>query len=103
VRPERRVVHLEVIAGPPTGERAPMISPARAARTASGPSWMLATRDAWLCLAERTLGDWASTLRAAFLMLIALAGMIVLIGVVFGFGGVLLGALLGSLVLLLRG
>jgi hypothetical protein len=63
---------------------------------------MPATRDGWLRLAERTVGDWASTLRAAFFKLVGFAATIVLIGLAFGFGGVALGALVGAAVLLVR-
>jgi hypothetical protein len=42
------------------------------------------SRDDWLVLAERAVGDWASTLRSALLMLLVVAGAIMAVGVVFG-------------------
>jgi hypothetical protein len=56
------------------------------------------TRDGWWCLAERTVGDWASTLHTAFLMLAAIAASAMLIGIIFGFGGVALGLLIAATV-----
>ncbi|HEV8561737.1 MAG TPA: hypothetical protein VGR06_35905 [Actinophytocola sp.] len=94
-QPERRVVHLEVIAG---ADRAGGPPRARTGRPVTRSRSLPHTRDGWLCLAERTLGDWATTLHAAFLMLAAIAGFVVLIGLLFGFGGVALGALLGIMV-----
>ncbi len=92
--PERRTVHLEVISGPRAG--GPSTTGTRVAdRAQCRPARSLpTTRDGWLLLAERTVGNWASTLHGAFLMLAGIAGLIVLIGLVFGFGGVMLGALL---------
>ena len=98
-QPERRIVHLEVIAGTQVGGSPPhrrTRGTGRMTRRSRRP--LPTTRDGWLLLAERTLGDWASTLHGAFLMLAAVAGLIVLIGLVFGFGGVALGALLGVIV-----
>jgi hypothetical protein len=86
----RRTVRLELI----TEARLDSDLPRIMARTACGLRRnLLFTRHGWLCLAERALGDWATTLRAALLMLVGFAGVIVLIGVAFGLGGVVLGAL----------
>jgi hypothetical protein len=93
-RPERQVVHLEVIVDPPAGNQAPA---ARSVQPARELSWH---RDGWLRIAERGLGDWASSLRTAFLMLIGLAGIIVLIGLTFDFEGAALGTLLAVIVYL---
>ncbi|HWM06083.1 MAG TPA: hypothetical protein VNP92_27380 [Actinophytocola sp.] len=42
------------------------------------------SRDDWLVLAERAVGDWASTLRSALLILLVVAGAIMAVGIVFG-------------------
>jgi hypothetical protein len=94
-QPERRVVHLEVIAGADRPGGSPQAGTGRPVTRSRG---LPPTRDGWLRLAERTLGHWATTLHAAFLMLAAIAGFVVLIGLLFGFGGVALGALLGVMV-----
>ncbi|HEV2782299.1 MAG TPA: hypothetical protein VGX25_23150 [Actinophytocola sp.] len=94
-RRDRRVLRFELYTDHPVDDDLPLIMAFTQARTACGMRWqVLASRDGWLCLAERALGDWAVTLRAALLMLVGFAGAIVLIGVAFGFGGVVLGALL---------
>lgn len=93
---DRRILRFELITDPPAEQNQPDGRSLGPARTSCGVHWrLLASRDAWLCLAERALGDWATTLRAALLMLVAFAGAIVLIGVMCGLGGLLLGALLG--------
>ena len=58
------------------------------------------SRDAWLVLAERVVGDWAATLRAALLIVLAVAAAIMVIGIVFGAGPALATAILVLLVFL---
>lgn len=53
---------------------------------------LLVGRDRWLRLAEQVIGGWAPTLRVALLMMVAFVGLVVLVGVAFGFSGVILGA-----------
>lgn len=45
---------------------------------------LLTTKDGWLRIAELVIGDWASTLRRGFFLLLLLVGLIVTIGLVFG-------------------
>jgi hypothetical protein len=98
-RRDRRILRFELITDPAADTDRPQIS---AARTACGLRWhLLTSRDGWLCLAERALGDWASTLRVALLMLVGITGAVVLIGVAFGLGGLVLGGLLGAALYLL--
>jgi hypothetical protein len=92
--PKRRVLHLEVIEGEHAVE-SPSPRTRAVRRAAPGSRWGVpVTRDGWLCLAERTVGGWASTLHGALLMLAGIAGFAVLIGIIFGFGGVALGLLI---------
>jgi hypothetical protein len=56
-------------------------------------------RDRVLRIAEHAIGGWASTLRAAFLMMAIFVGVVVLVGVTLGFGGALVGALLSGIAL----
>jgi hypothetical protein len=42
------------------------------------------TRDDWLVLAERAVGDWAATLRTALLLVLAVAAGLTMIAVAFG-------------------
>lgn len=58
------------------------------------------SRDDWLVLAERVVGDWAATLRAALLMVLAVAAVIMVIGLVFGLGPALATAFLALIVFL---
>jgi hypothetical protein len=58
------------------------------------------SRDAWLVLAERAVGDWAATLRTALLLVLAVAAAIMVIGIVFGAGPALATAILALLVFL---
>lgn len=58
------------------------------------------SRDDWLVLAERVVGDWAATLRAALLLVLAVAAMLMVIGIVFGVGPALAIAFVALLVLL---
>lgn len=81
-------MHLEVIVDPNAAPRKPAV---RSVRPAPERQWH---RDGWLRIAERGLGEWASTLRVAFLMLVGLAGIVVLIGLAFGFEGAAIGAAL---------
>ena len=43
-----------------------------------------ASRDDWLVIAERVVGDWTSTLRAALLATLVVAAVLTTIGLVFG-------------------
>jgi hypothetical protein len=96
-------VHLELIAGPPVADYRPVIIPRRVASPQPSSWWyQLSSRAGWLWLAERTVGGLAYTLRTALLMLVGFAAIILLIGVVFGFGGVLLGGTLGLALLLVK-
>jgi hypothetical protein len=58
------------------------------------------SRDDWLVLAERVVGDWAATLRTALLLVLALAAAIMVIGLVFGLGAALATAFLALIPLL---
>jgi len=58
------------------------------------------SRDAWLVLAERVVGDWAATLRAALLLVLAVAAGIMVVAIVFGPGPALGAAILALLVFL---
>jgi hypothetical protein len=51
-------------------------------------------RDRFLRFAEQAIGDWGHTLRTAFLIVVAFIGVVVLVGVLFGFSGALVGAAL---------
>nr|WP_157527083.1 hypothetical protein [Kibdelosporangium sp. MJ126-NF4]CEL12901.1 hypothetical protein [Kibdelosporangium sp. MJ126-NF4]CTQ98585.1 hypothetical protein [Kibdelosporangium sp. MJ126-NF4] len=55
-------------------------------------------RTSWACLAERVLGGWPMTLRAALLLLIVLAGAGAVLVVVVGLSGTACVAGLGLLV-----
>ena len=70
------------------------------AHRASRPQLFPTSRDAWLVLAERVVGDWAATLRAALLLVLAVAAAIMVIGLVFGIGPALATAILALLVFL---
>ncbi|MPZ85089.1 MAG: hypothetical protein GEV28_33765 [Actinophytocola sp.] len=59
-----------------------------------------ASRDDWLVLAERVVGDWAATLRVAFLLVLAVAAVLTVIGLVFGPGIALASALIVLIVFL---
>jgi hypothetical protein len=59
-----------------------------------------ASRDDWLVLAERVVGDWAGTLRAALLLVLAVAAVIMAVGLLFGVGIALATAFLALLVFL---
>ncbi|HEU5470815.1 MAG TPA: hypothetical protein VFV67_09185 [Actinophytocola sp.] len=102
-RAVRRLVHLKVFAEPVEPDYPPVHIPRRPAHREDG-SWprLLATRDGWLWLAERTVGGLAATLRRAFLIMVGFLASIVLIGLVFGFTAVLLGLLVGVGLLLVR-
>jgi hypothetical protein len=63
----------------------------------------LVGRDRWLSVAEQLVGGWAPTLRAAFLIIVSFVGIVVLVGVMFGFGGVVVGVLASCLALYLAG
>ena len=66
----------------------------------SRPHLFPTSRDAWLVLAERAVGDWAATLRTALLLVLAVAAAIMVVGIVFGAGPALATAILALLVFL---
>jgi hypothetical protein len=71
------------VASTPDRRRQPVSGGAhRAARPHALPT----SRDDWLVLAERAVGDWAATLRAALLLFLAVAAVIMVIGIVAGVG-----------------
>lgn len=70
---------------------------------AEGALPQLVGRDRWLRLAEQVIGGWAATLRVALLMMVAFVGLVILVGVAFGFSGALLGALVSGVALYLVG
>jgi hypothetical protein len=97
----RRIVRLTAIADatpPPAAPRTDEVRPSgpRHARGRSLPS----SRDDWLVLAERVVGDWAATLRSALLLGLAVTAVIMVIGLVFGTGAALATTFLALLVFL---
>jgi hypothetical protein len=58
------------------------------------------TRDDWLVLAERVVGDWAATLRTALLLVLAVAAVLTTVAVAFGPQPALAAAFLAFLVFL---
>ncbi|HEV7649201.1 MAG TPA: hypothetical protein VGP26_13670 [Actinophytocola sp.] len=70
------------------------------AHRATRPHLFPTSRDAWLVLAERVVGDWAATLRAALLLVLAVAAAIMVIGIVFGIGPAVATAILALLAFL---
>ena len=66
----------------------------------TGRSPLPTSRDDWLRLAERAVGDWAATLRAALLLLLAFAGLILSIGIAFGLESAAAASAVGLLVFL---
>lgn len=63
----------------------------------------LLIRDRALRIAEHAIGGWATTLRAAFLMIAIFVAIVVLVGIVLSFGGALAGALVSGIALYLVG
>lgn len=63
----------------------------------------LLIRDRALRFAEHAIGGWATTLRAAFLMMAIFVAIVVLVGIVLSFGGALAGALVSGVALYLVG
>jgi hypothetical protein len=96
----RRTVRLTAItdeAGVPDAPHATEAgAPPRAGRGLPLPT----SRDDWLVLAERMVGDWAATLRAALLLLVAVAAVIMVVGLAFGAGPAMATAFLALLVFL---
>lgn len=96
----RRIVRLTAITdvkSTPAPRRAPEGGGAhRAARSRGLPT----SRDDLLIIAERIVGDWAATLRAALLLLLAVVAAIAVIGIVFGAGPALVVGFLALLVFL---
>ncbi len=97
----RRTVRLAALADVDAGGtgRPPAETRAYAPRHARAHAHALPTsRDDWLVLAERVVGDWAATLRAALLLGLAVAAVIMVIGLVLGAGAALATAFLALLV-----
>jgi hypothetical protein len=82
----RRVVHLINVTVEPPSVSAPVRT------SCNQPEF--AGRDRVLRFAEQAIGDWGHTLRTAFLIVVAFVGVVVLVGVLFGFSGALVGAAL---------
>jgi hypothetical protein len=100
VATSRRTVRLTALAEVDTTP-APRLMPERGARHRASRGLALPTsRDDWLVLAERVVGDWAATLHAALFLALALAAAIMVIGLVFGLGAALATAFVALIVLL---
>lgn len=90
-RPDRRTVWLTSVSDPEiVTPRQPIDAAPRS--TTGRVRHLLTTRDGWLRLAELVIGEWASTLRAGFLLLAVLVAVVVTIGVVFGVVSAVVGA-----------
>lgn len=99
----RRIVRLTSLAdvdvsqdAPPSVEVVPAPRHRHRRRAAALPT----SRDDWLVLAERVVGDWAATLRVALLLVLTVAAVLTVIGVVFGAGIALASALIVLIVFL---
>jgi hypothetical protein len=83
----RRIVRLaalpDVDATPEPGGLQPRRESGGAHRVRRGRGFPT-SRDDWLVLAERAVGDWAATLRTALLLVLAVAAVLAMIGVAFG-------------------
>jgi len=84
--PDRRVVQLAELADwdVTPAERPVPVTIIPEQRAPGGRFVIPTTRDGWLRLAERVVGDWAATLRNAFALLLLFAAMITLIGIAVG-------------------
>lgn len=90
-----RLAELPDLESTPDRPRTPVSGGAhRAVRAHALPT----SRDDWLVLAERAVGDWAATLRAALLLFLAVAAVIMVIGIAAGVGPALAAAFLALLV-----
>jgi hypothetical protein len=96
----RRTVRLTSLTDDAGVREAPPATEAGAAPRAGRGLPLPTSRDDWLVLAERVVGDWAATLRAALLLLLAVAAVIMLVGVAFGAGPAMATAFLALLVFL---
>lgn len=92
----RRVVNFNMTVEPP-----PVTAPVRT--SCNQPE--IVGRDRVLRFAEQVIGDWGHTLRTAFLIVVAFVGVVVLVGVLFGFSGAIVGAALttGAIIAARRG
>ena len=97
--PDRRTVQLAALAEAQTPADPPrpvVIIP----EPRTGRSSVPTSRDDWLRLAERAVGNWAATLRAALLLALLFAGMVMSIGIAFGVDSAAAAATVGLLVFL---
>jgi hypothetical protein len=94
----RRTVRLTSLADVESTPARPRVSESRGAHRAVRASALPTSRDDWLVLAERAVGDWAATLRVALLLFLAVAAGIMVIGILFGTGPALATAFLALLV-----
>jgi hypothetical protein len=93
-------VRLAALADPDATPQPPPRRESGGAHRATRAHGLPTSRDDWLVLAERVVGDWAATLHAALLMVLAVAAVIMVIGLVFGTGPALATAFLALLVFL---
>ena len=94
----RRTVRLTSLADVDTTPPRPRVSESRGAHRAVRAHALPTSRDDWLVLAERAVGDWAATLHAALLLFLAVAAGIMVIAFLFGVGPALATAFLALLV-----
>jgi len=97
-KPSRRTVRLTALPAVETTPERPRTSESGGAHRAARAHALPTSRDDWLVLAERAVGDWAATLRAALLLLLAVAAGIMVIGLLAGVGPALAIAFLALLV-----
>jgi hypothetical protein len=81
--PRRRRVRLAALPHVDVTPEAPTRRESGAHRAGGGRGFPT-SRDAWLVLAERVVGDWAATLRTALLLVLAVFAVLAMIGVAFG-------------------
>lgn len=96
----RRVVRLAALTDLDATPEPPTRRESGGAHRATRGQGLPTSRDDWLVLAERVVGDWAATLHAALLLVLAVAAVIMVIGLVFGLGPALATAFLAMLVFL---
>jgi hypothetical protein len=94
----RRTVRLAALPDVHTTPERPRASESGGAHRAVRAHALPTSRDDWLVLAERAVGDWAATLRAALLLFLAVAAVIMVIGLLVGVGPALATAFLALLV-----
>jgi len=94
----RRTVRLTANADAETTPARPRTSESGGAHRAARAHALPTSRDDWLVLAERAVGDWAATLREALLLFLAVAAGLMVIAFLFGVGPALAAAFLALLV-----